>query len=62
MLYSDDSDNINSVAGINIERENEMTSLSSLGSFPSIPISYSELKAAVREGLMPDARLYWWPV
>ena len=64
ILTPDENDNINgAVRGGTVERENEMASMSSsLGSFPSIPISYNDLKHAVRQGLMPDARLYYWPV
>jgi hypothetical protein len=42
--------------------ETELSAVSSLGTFPSIPITYDGLKRAVRNGLMPDARVYWWPL
>ena len=32
------------------------------GSFPDLPIAYDTLKLLLREGLMPEARLFWWPL
>lgn len=40
----------------------DMMSINILGTYPSIPISYSALKKELRAGLMADARVYWWPV
>jgi hypothetical protein len=31
------------------------------GCFPKIPITYKELKYALRTGLNAEGRLYWWP-
>jgi hypothetical protein len=32
------------------------------GSFPDLPISYHDLKPLLHTGLMPEARLFWWPL
>lgn len=40
----------------------DLASINMLGSFPSLPISYGDLKKELRSGLMVDARVYWWPL
>ena len=40
----------------------ELSHPSPQGSFPDIPISYKDLRKELRVGLMPEARLFWWPI
>lgn len=42
--------------------EMRRSSVEAEGSFPDIPITYKELRHLLREGLMPEARLFWWPL
>jgi hypothetical protein len=39
----------------------DLAAITMLGTYPSVPISYADLKKELRQGLMSDARIYWWP-
>ena len=40
----------------------DLAAMNMLGTYPSLPISYANLKRELRAGLMADARVYWWPL